>query len=339
VLAQITIDTHQSISGFERDAGGAVTASDVVIRLLRADDFPRADTVWRLAFGTLFGLPDPMSYRGDQNPVRTRFLADPAASFAAAVNDELVGINFALNWGSLGLVGPVAVHPDYWNRGIAQHLMQVVLDTFEQWGTRHVGLFTTPQSPKHVGLYQKFGFWPRFLTFIMAKPVISAASAVAWEAYSTLPATQKQASLEQCRALTDSIYSGLDLSLEIEATHAHEFGETILLWHRDTLLGFAVCHYGPQTEGGSGTCYVKFGAVRPGHDAETTFAGLLDACEALAAQREMTQVMAGINTARREAYRQMLADGFRITVQGLAMDQPDEAAYNHDGVYVIDDWR
>jgi hypothetical protein len=56
-------------------------------------------------------------------------------------------------------------------------------------------------------------------------------------------------------------------------------------------------------------------------------------------KREMTQVMAGVNTAHREAYRQMLAAGFRITVQGLAMDQPDEAACNHDGVYVIDDWR
>jgi hypothetical protein len=24
-------------------------------------------------------------------------------------------------------------------------------------------------SPKHLGLYQRFGFWPRFLTAIMAK--------------------------------------------------------------------------------------------------------------------------------------------------------------------------
>ena len=28
-------------------------------------------------------------------------------------------------------------------------------------------------SPKHLGLYQKFGFWPRFLTAIMAKQLVA----------------------------------------------------------------------------------------------------------------------------------------------------------------------
>ena len=49
--------------------------------------------------------------------------------------------------------------------------------------------------------------------------------------------------------------------------------------------------------------------------------------------------MAGVNTARRDAYRLMLAYGFRTDVLGLAMDRPDEAAYNRPGTYVIDDWR
>src|SRR2546422_11558182 len=28
-----------------------------------------------------------------------------------------------------------------------------------------------PHSPKHVALYQKFGFWPQALTAVMSKPV------------------------------------------------------------------------------------------------------------------------------------------------------------------------
>ncbi len=45
------------------------------------------------------------------------------------------------------------------------------METFAEWGTRHVGLFTFADSPKHVGLYQKYGFWPRSLTAIMSRPV------------------------------------------------------------------------------------------------------------------------------------------------------------------------
>ena len=79
--------------------------------------------------------------------------------------------------------------------------------------------------------------------------------------------------------------------------------------------------------------------MRPGSDAEARFARLLAACEALAAAQGLERLVAGVNTARREAYRRMLARGFRTEVLGLAMDRPDEAAYNRPGAYVIDDWR
>jgi GNAT superfamily N-acetyltransferase len=313
--------------------------SDVVIRPLRADDFPTADVVRRLAFGTMFGLPDPMTFRGDQAPDRTRFLADPAGSFAAEIDGALVGTNFAVRWGSVGLIGPVSVHPDLWNQGIAQRLLPPALEALERAGCRHLGLFTLSHSPKHIALYQKFGFWPRFLTIIMAKPVGPADPRQYWLAYSTLPPSQQSACLAQCRELTDAIYDGLDLGVEIVATHGHGFGETLLLFDGDRLTGFAVCHCGSNTEAGSGGCYVKFGAVRPGPDADVTFARLLAACEGLAAERGLAQLSAGINTARREAYRCRLAAGFRANVIGLAMVRPDEAGYDRPGAYVIDDWR
>ena len=113
----------------------------------------------------------------------------------------------------------------------------------------------------------------------------------------------------------------------------------MLLRDGNALIGFAVCHCGAETEAGSGQCYVKFGAVQSGPEAEVSFTRLLAACEMLAASRGMERLVAGVNTARREAYRVMLACGFRIDVQGLAMHRPDEAGYNRPGVYIIDDWR
>jgi hypothetical protein len=113
----------------------------------------------------------------------------------------------------------------------------------------------------------------------------------------------------------------------------------VLLRDGDALAGFAVCHCGPDTEAGSENCYVKFGAVQPGPDAQTAVARLLAACEALAASRGLARLVAGVNTARRETYRTLLAAGFRTEVQGLAMDRPDVASYNRPGIAIVDDWR
>jgi len=312
--------------------------SDLLIRPLRADDLPAADAIRRLAFGTFLGLPDPMSFEGDASSVRTRYLIDSSGSFAAELDGELVATNFAADWGSVGFFGPLTIHPDVWGRGIAQRLVEVVLEAFARRGTRHVGLFTFAHSPKHLALYQKFGFWPRCLTAIMIKPVSAVAPPADWSAYSDLPARRQRACLEECRELADAVHPGLDLSLEITATAQHRFGETVLLRDGSALVGFAVCHCGPNTEAGSGRCYVKFGAVRPGPDAEASFPRLLAACEALAATQGLSQLAAGVNTARREAYRHMLGSGFRIDVLGVAMDRPDEAGYNRPGAYIIDDW-
>jgi predicted N-acetyltransferase YhbS len=313
--------------------------ANVLIRPLRVADLPAADRIRRLAFGTFLGLPDPLSFRGDASPVRTRYLADPAASFAAEVDGELVGTNFAVSWGTVGFFGPLSVHPDFWGRGIAQRLVQAALEVFAHWETRHVGLFTFSHSSQHILLYQKFGFWPRFLTLIMSKPVAPVSVDVSWSVYSALSEDEQRDCLTNCRELTDAWHGGLDLSLEINATAQHHFGETVLLRDGNELIGFAVCHCGAETEAGSGQCYVKFGAAQSGPDAEAAFTRLLAACEAFAGERGVPRLVAGVNTARREAYRAMLSYGFRTDMQGLAMDRPDEAGYNRPGVYIIDDWR
>ena len=323
----------------DRGADTPGAGADVLIRPLQAAELPAADRVRRLAFGTFLGLPDPLSFRGDASPVRTRYLADPAASFAAEVDGELVGTNFAVNWGSVGFFGPLSVHPDFWGRGIAQRLVEAAVETFARWETRHVGLFTFSHSSQHILLYQKFGFWPRFLTPIRSKPAGPVSVDLSWTTYSALSAAEQRDCLADCRELTDAWHGGLDLSLEIEATARHHFGETLLLRDGNRLTGFAVCHRGAGTEAGSGQCYVKFGAVRPGPDAGAAFTRLLAACEAFAVERGVARLVAGVNTARREVYREMLARGFRTDVQGLAMDRPDEAGYNRPGVYIIDDWR
>jgi GNAT superfamily N-acetyltransferase len=293
----------------------------------------------RLAFGTFIGLPEPTAFMGDADYVRTRWRADPNAAFVAEVGGELIGSNFATNWGSVGFFGPLTIRPDFWDQGVGKRLMEPVMELFDKWATRHAGLFTFAHSQKHVGLYQKFGFWPRFLTAIMSKPIEQIERASRWTRFSEVPTSERDGVLSACREVTNAIYEGLDVEREIRAAAAQELGDTILLWDDSRLVALAVCHTGPGTEAGSGVCYIKFGAARPGPTAEQNFSRLLDACEEWASARNVSRLVAGVNTARHEAYQEMLARGFSTDLQGVVMSRPDEAGYNRPGVYLIDDWR
>ena len=311
----------------------------ITVRPLREDELGVADRIVRLAFGTFLGLPDPLAFMGDADFARTRWRADPAAALAAEVGGEVGADQLAAHWGSFAFFGPLTVRPDLWDRGVARRLLEPTMALFERWGTRHAGLFTFPHSPKHLGLYQTFGFWPRFLTPVTSKVVGGGSGTAGWSRYSALPEQERERVLGACRELTDAIYDGLDLAGEIRSVQAQELGETVLLDGGGRLEGFAVCHCGPATEAGSGSCYVKFGAARPGPGAGEVFERLLEACEALTASRGLTRLVAGVNTARGDAYRRMLARGYRADLVGVAMERPDEPGYNRADVYVMDDWR
>jgi GNAT superfamily N-acetyltransferase len=307
---------------------------------LGEDDLATADRIMRLAFGTFLGMAEPESFMGDAGYVHTRWRADPSAAFGAWLDGQLVGSNFATSWGSFGFFGPLTVHPSHWNSGIGSRLVEAVMEVFDRWNLTHAGLFTFANSAKHVWLYQKFGFWPRFLTAVMAKPVNKeGGGTAALECYSTVPPPARTECLAACRSVTGASYAGLDLQREIRAVEEQGLGDTVLLRDGACVVGLAVCHTGPHTEAGSGICYIKAGAVLPGPGAAIRFSQLLDACESLAGTRGLHTVHAGVNLGRHEAYRVLLSRGYRTTLQGVAMERPNRSAFTHEGVYVIDDWR
>ena len=306
---------------------------------MREIDLVRADHIMRLAFGTFLGLSEPTSFMGDADYVHTRFAADPTAAFAAELAGQVVGSNFATNWGSIGFFGPLTVHPDVQRSGLGSALMEPVMERFATWGVRHAGLYTFAGSAKHVGLYQKFGFYPRFLTCIMERPVPGSGDHVSALMFSRMSEHERAAALVECRALTNSIYEGLDLTHEIAELQRQSLGEAVLLDDERGINGVAVCHCGSGTEAGSNVLFIKFGAVRPGPRVERRFEWLLDACEETARARGLARVVGGVNLGRTAAYQSMFSRGYRTSDQGVAMHRPNEPGYSRPGVYLIDDWR
>jgi len=309
------------------------------VRPLVVADLAEARRIMRTAFGTFFGVPDLENFWTDRDYVHARCGAEHVEAFAAEDDGELIGSNFAIRWGSFGFFGPLSIRPDRWDGGSAQPLVAAVCGAFERWGVSHAGLFTFPHSPKHIHLYGKFGFYPRFLTAIMAKP--AAAGTLPKDArYSGLPPEARKAAEDAGYALTDGLYDGLDLRGEIRTVAARGLGDTLLLWESPSrLASFAVCHWGPASEAGGDALYVKFAASRPGPGVDARFAALLEACGALARDAGMQTVLAGVNLAREEAYVRMKALGFRTEFQGVAMQRGNQPGFCRPGLYVIDDWR
>jgi len=238
----------------------------------------------------------------------------------------------------VGFFGPLTVAPEYWDQGVAQRLLDATMDLFQAWGTRHAGLFTFAQSAKHVGLYQKYGFWPRFLTAVMSSSV-RPDSGQGPARLSALDEAGRAGAMAAVRELTDAVYPGLDVSLEIESVLAQGLGDTVLIDDASGVQGVAICHAGAGTEAGSGSCYVKFGAVRPGPGAERLFGLLIDACHVLAAELGASVLVAGANAGRDRAWRALAGRDFRRDFQGVAMHRPNEPGYSTSDSFVIDDWR
>jgi GNAT superfamily N-acetyltransferase len=318
-----------------------MTASQSIkVGPLKENELEEAEHIFRVAFGTFLGLPNPLDFMGDRDFMTPRFRSNHVKVLAAREGGCLIGSNVVTRWGSFAFIGPLTVLPEYWDRGVAQRLLESTMTIFDRWGVRQSGLFTFSHSAKHVGLYQKFGYWPQYLTAILTftpeAPQAEAANVPML--LSALKKSQREAAIEACGKLTHKIEKGLDLSGEIKAVLAQRTGDVVLIYTRSALDAFAVCLNGPGSEGGEKTCYVKFGAARGGVGAGDRFDKLLDACEAFAASRGAA-VEAGMNLAREDAYRHIRARGYRVGNQGVAMQRPHLVGFNRPDVYVIGDWR
>ena len=304
-----------------------------------AQDVPAADRVLRLAFGTHKGLADPAEFMGDAAYVASRRAADPDAAFVAELDERVIGSSFVTRWGSFAFVGPVTVAPEHWGQGVASRLMEPVVALLDHWQIKQAGLYTFADSARHQALYAKFGFRPRRGIQVMEKAVqTDAPCSSVWSTYGELAHESRELALRGCRALTDRIYPGLDVTPEIRSIQAQYLGDTILLGGIAP-DGFAACHVGAGSEAGSGHCYIKFGAVSPGRDARKHLRALLQACEQFAAQTGAARLTAGVSEARTIVLDALHAAGFSACLSGIGMHRPDAPAFCEPAALVIDDWR
>ena len=85
------------------------SANRPVVAPLAERDLPEAERIFRVAFGTFLGVPEPETFWSDRDYVYGRWRAPHVAALGATLDGRLVGSNFATRWGSVGFFGPITV--------------------------------------------------------------------------------------------------------------------------------------------------------------------------------------------------------------------------------------
>ncbi len=311
----------------------------VTVRPLREADLAEADRIMRVAFGTFIGLDRPEGFAGDAAFVAPRWRARPDAAFALEVDGVLAGSNFATQWGSFGFFGPLSIDPAHWGRGHARALMEPTVATLDDWDLRTAGLFTFPHSAKHIGLYQGHGFRAQALTLVLGRALGPPAETSEHRRDGVLASPERAATRDGIRALCATVLPGFDPAREIESIGAQGLGETVSLWRGGHAVAFACVHAGAGSEAGSACALLKVAVVGAGPRAAEDLRDLLGVCEAVARERGVPRLQAGVNAANSALYETLLGSGFGIDLTGIAMQRPNRPGLCAPEHWVVGDWR
>jgi GNAT superfamily N-acetyltransferase len=334
-------------------------ASKVQIRRVKKGDLSRIRDVIEQTFADFLerqlGTRPRQAFGGAQY-VHHRWLMEPWGCFVAEEdNAKIVGTAIAVNWGSVGLLGPIAVLTNYQNQTIGQQLIRAVEEFFEENKIAVHGAVTYPTSPKHLVLYHRFGYRPKHLTAVMTRvldraPVPRALAlpalkpppkqlGVTVRRYSSLEEARKKATLGRLHRITNAVCRGLDLSKEIEIVDGLALGDTLLLERGKELLGFAVYHAPGVSEAPSGALYVKFLAIDPAQKKVEHLEQFVAAIEDLAHELGLARVILPVYLKYHTAYTTLVRLGYQIEFTMVRLQRGKQEDYEDPAHLVLDDWR
>ena len=161
---------------------------------------------------------------------------EPWGCFVAEEGDgKIVGAAVAVMWGTLGLVGPVAVLPNYQNQDIGQQLLAACQAFFDENKALMQGSYLS-DSPKHLSFYQQLRLPTARPGGITASRSTGARSSrrrrrssrrLSVRRYSSLEEAKKKATLLKLHRITNGVSRGLDVGKEVEIVDGLALGDTV----------------------------------------------------------------------------------------------------------------
>lgn len=184
------------------------------------------------------------------NPAIWRYAIEDADGGALVWRDErddIVAFNIAHRSGVEGWMGPLAVRPDWQGVGLGKEIVRGGVDWLRAGRAATIGLETMPRTMDNIGFYSALGFVPGRLTITLTLEAGLLGNGPSL--LGRLSPSDKDEAIEECRALTNGLAPGFDVTREIILTDQLALGDTVLLRERGRLVGFALCHTAPLVEG------------------------------------------------------------------------------------------
>jgi predicted N-acetyltransferase YhbS len=327
----------------------------VQIRRVRKGDLSKVRDVMEQTFGDFLerqlGTRPRQAFGGAQY-VHHRWLMEPWGCFVAEEDgSKIVGAALAVTWGTVGVLGPVAVLTNYHNQTIGQQLIRAAQDFFDENKATLHGCVTYPTSPKHLYLYHKFGYRPKQLTAIMSRAIDRGPARVSALAkapvktpltarrFSTLEEAKKKAALARIHRITNAICRGMDLAKEIEIVDGLALGDTVLLERGRDVVGFAICHTPGVSEAPTGALYVKFLAIDPPQRKPEYLEQFVTILEGLGQELGVQRVILPVYARYWAAYNVLIQCGYQIDFTMIRMQRGKQEDYEDPADLVLDDWR
>ena len=325
----------------------------VQIRRVRKGDLSRVRDVFEQSFGDFLerqlGTRPRQAFNGAQY-VHHRWLMEPWGCFVAEEDgSKLVGAALAATWGTLGLLGPVAVLTHYHNQSIAQQLIRAAEEFFEENKATLHGAVSYATSAKHLAIFHKFGYRPKSLLAVMSRALERPGTRTALprpprgtltvRRFSTLEETKKKAALQRFHRITNAVCKGMDLAKEVEIVDGLALGDTLLLERGADLAGFAIYHTPGVSEAPTGSGYVKFLAIDPKQRKTEHLEQLIGSIEDLAQEQGLSRVILPVYLRYWQAYSTLLKCGYQVDLTMVRMQKGKQEDYEDPADLVLDDWR
>ncbi|MFI5242410.1 MAG: GNAT family N-acetyltransferase, partial [Gemmatimonadales bacterium] len=251
------------------------------------------------------------------NPAIWRYAIEDANGGALVwrdERDEVAAFNIVHCSGREGWMGPLAVRPDAQGTGLGKEIVKSGIDWLTASKALTIGLETMPRTMDNIGFYSALGFAPGRLTVTVT--VDAAASSEQPSVFGRLSASDKDAVLAECCALSQRVLSACDFTREIALTDSLGLGETVLFRDRGRITGFALCHTVPLVEGRAReeTRVLKLVLTE-----QADFAGAISALADFARRGGTRRVAFRVQTEYLEAYQRLIAMGGRVRWTDLRM--------------------
>jgi len=272
------------------------------------------------------------------NPQVWRYALLDAGDGAMLWRDEsgkVAAFNIAHRSGREGWMGPLAVRPDRQAAGAGKTVVQTAVDWLVEQGVATLGLETMPRTVDNIGFYSRLGFAPGRLTVTMTNDIATRGhrAPLLW---SQRPPAQRDAALAAARDLVDALAPGTDYTRELELTVELGLGDTALVEGKGGLEAFVLWHSVPLAEGrGPDEVRILKLVARD----ERAFTAAVAAAEAAAARAGIRRVSFRCQTNYEDAYRRLIARGYRVRWTDLRMTLEGYAERAPDRGVVLSNWE